>query len=333
MVRWEGPRGFPLGQWVDDHSGVRHNLARSGMAGSLRTVPRLIRNASVGEPQELREDLARLHKVTPEEVFLTHGAHEANYLALAFLAGRARRRARTLRVRVDPPEYPQLVDATRAAGGRVVPRSQRADAWILSNPNNPTGRWLLPGEIRTNRPAPPVTIVDETFRGFTEVSSLATLGDERPWTTGTFTKVYGADEIRVGWSIPPKAETTGYAKFHPAAADKVALRSLGAARAILASRKEVLREVRGIFRENVQALNRAIPGSGVPHAPVWFDQGTQGLPGNLVQAAALRRSILVCSGEFFGDPSGVRLCLTQHSFPEDLARYLEIRDRFTASTA
>ncbi|MGC2290112.1 MAG: pyridoxal phosphate-dependent aminotransferase [Thermoplasmata archaeon] len=331
MERFEGPRGFPLGQWVDEHSTVRYNLARSGMFGSLHTVPRLLRNPSAAEPEDLRARLARGHRVDAAEVFLTHGAHEANFLALAFLAGRARRTARALRVRIDSPEYPQLVDATRAAGGTVVSGTRRADAWLLSNPNNPTGRWRSAHEILTDHRGAQLTVVDETFREFTPVPSLAAAGEENVWVTGTFTKTYGADEIRVGWSIPPKPLTGAYGRFHRVAADKVAPRSIGAAMRILSSRDEVLREVREIFGRNVRRLRRAIPGSNRPRAPVWFDRAIGGGSGTALQNAALRRSVLVCSGEFFGDPSGVRLCLTRHSFPEDLGHYLAVRERFTHS--
>jgi histidinol-phosphate/aromatic aminotransferase/cobyric acid decarboxylase-like protein len=300
------------------------------MIGSLRTVPRIIRGSREAEPEELRAALAKLLRVDLSELFLTHGAHEANFLALAYLAGQARRNDRRIRVRMNPPEYPQLYDATLAVGGRLVPPKHAADVWILSNPNNPTGNYRPSSEI-AQEPGTRVVLVDETFREFTDAPSMAASGAEKVWVTGTFTKVYGGDEIRVGWSVPPKPLTTDYRRFHLVASDKIAPRSIGAALAILASRREVLGEVRGIVGRNAKALHKVVRQSLPRSAPLWFDQGDNGLPANAVQKAALRRSILVSSGDFFGDPSGVRICLTRRSFPGDLAHYLAVRERFVYS--
>ncbi|MCI4352626.1 MAG: pyridoxal phosphate-dependent aminotransferase [Thermoplasmata archaeon] len=328
MRQSEGSRGFPLGRWVDAHSSVRHNLALSGMAGALRTVPRVLRDPPAATPEDLRTALARIHGVDPADLFLTHGAHEANFLALAFLMGGAQRSSRRLTVRVDLPEYPPLLDMARGLGGRVVPGERGADVWLVSNPNNPTGRSRSAREIEGDRRGASCVIVDEAFREFTEAPSIAGAGEENLWATGTFTKVYGADQIRVGWSIPPRPVTAAYARFHPVASDKVAERSVRAAMAILSARAEVLREVRGIFGPNVRALRNAVPGCRRPAGPTWLDRGRRGLPGDKVQAAALRRSILVSSGAFFGDPTGVRICMTRRSFPEDLTEYLAVRARF-----
>lgn len=328
MMQSEGSRGFPLGRWVDRHASARYNLALSGMAGALRTVPRLIRNPPPAEPEELRAAIAEMHRVPATDVFLTHGAHEANFLALTFLTRNRRGSARRMRVRVDLPEYPPLVDIARGLGSRVVGRGTEADVCLLSNPNNPTGRLQSDREMIAEHARSTSVIVDEAFREFTDARSVAEEHGPNVWTTGTFTKVYGADRIRVGWLIPPRPASALYGRFHPVASDKVAERSVRAATAILASRTEVLREVRGIFDRNVRALQRAVPGVPRPSGPIWLDHGPSGLPGDRVQRAALRKSILVSSGGFFGDPSGVRICLTRRSFPGDLARYLEVRQRF-----
>jgi aspartate aminotransferase len=330
MKRLEGPRGFPLGEWVAAHPAVRHNLSLSGMAGTLRSVPRLLRDPPAARPEELRAMLSEIHGVDSSHVFLTHGAHEANFLALSFLSGEARRRGRELTVRVDVPEYPPLIDLVRATGNLLAAQGPRPDAWLLSNPNNPTGRLRTARDVVEGQEAIPTIIVDEAYREFTDAPSLASVGAENLWVTGTFTKVYGADQIRVGWSIPPAARVADYARFHPIASDEVSERSVRSAVAILSARTEVLREVHRTFSRNVQALLRAVPETPPPRGPVWFDRGGHGLPGDAVQAAALRRSVLVSSGRFFGDPRGVRVCLSRRSFPADLLQYLTIRNRFVS---
>jgi histidinol-phosphate/aromatic aminotransferase/cobyric acid decarboxylase-like protein len=298
------------------------------MRGSLRTVPRILRNPPAASPEELGRAIARLHRVDPGEVFLTHGAHEANFLALTFLTRSSRRPRPGPTIRVDLPEYPPLLDLARALGGRVVHEESMSDIWLLSNPNNPTGRLRSVREILAERGATASVIVDEAFREFTGARSVAESRADRLWVTGTFTKVYGADAIRVGWLIPPRHATEPYARFHAVAADRIAAHSVCSASAILSSRRTVLREVRTIFARNLQALQRTVPGMEKPAGPFWFDRGRGRLPGDAVQAEALRRSILVCTGSFFGDPQGVRICLTRPTFPNDLYRYLAVRERF-----
>jgi histidinol-phosphate aminotransferase len=327
----EGSRGFPLGRWVDDHSTARYNLALSGMRGALRSVPRLLRNPPEAGPEDLREALALMHRVDPARVFLTHGGHEANFLALTFLRFSSRNLSHPLKIRVDHPEYPPILDIARATRGTIVERTSDADIWVLSNPNNPTGQLRSAQEILEESGPGATVIVDEAFREFTEAHSVLETRSDRLWATGTFTKVYGADEIRVGWLIPPATAAEAYARFHSVAADRIPPSSVRSAVAILAARKEVLRETRQVFSRNLRAAEERLPGVTRSSGPFFFDRGTGSLPGDRVQTAALRRSVLVCSGSFFGDPAGVRICLTRPSFPEDFEQYLAVRKRFTSA--
>lgn len=332
MEPFVGSRGFPLGRWVDRHSSIRHNLALSGMRGALRLVPRVLRNPPRASPEELRRALARLHQVKTARVFLTHGAHEANFLALSFLRANLSPRTHRPSVRVDLPEYPPLLDIVRGSGSRWVQNAPDADIWLLSNPNNPTGRLRTLRDFLAGRGSATSVIVDEAFREFTEVPSAAKAGVDRLWVTGTFTKVYGGDDIRVGWLIAPKHAAEAYGRFHAVAADRISSRSVRSAMGILSKRRAILSEARAIVSRNFRVLERLVPGSVPTAGSFWFDRGVSGLPGDRVQAAGLRRSILVCSGAFFGDPSGVRICLTRPSFPEDFAHYLKVRSRFLGST-
>jgi histidinol-phosphate/aromatic aminotransferase/cobyric acid decarboxylase-like protein len=318
---------FPLADWINANPDAPHHLAHSGMVGSLRSLPRALRDRPAPEPPALRRALARIHGVSPERVFLTHGASEGNSVALLYLAREtARAEKRTPRLFAPRLEYPPIPDTARAVGFRRVGSRGAADVVAFSAPRNPEGTRVDPDSVRSSdRQA---LLVDQTFREFSEDAPW-TRGD-RPnlWLTGSFTKIYGADRLRVGYVIPPEGAETSFGPVHGLVLDLIPHASVSGALAILAHRAEILEESRALFRRNERALRAAVDGVPPLSAPVWFDRGPRGLDGDRLQREALRSGVLVCSGSFFGDPTGVRICLTRRTFPADLEAYLAIRARF-----
>ncbi|HYK94120.1 MAG TPA: aminotransferase class I/II-fold pyridoxal phosphate-dependent enzyme, partial [Thermoplasmata archaeon] len=167
-------------------------------------------------------------------------------------------------------------------------------------------------------------LVDETFREFTPRRSRAPRGEAGVWTTGTFTKAYGGDPVRVGFVTAPTEAVDPFAAYHALVTDGLADASVSAARALLRDRTAILDETRRIFLRNRALLERGLPEVLPVHAPVCFDP-IQNSDGTRFARGMLRRSILVCPGLFFGVPDGVRLCLTRRSFPADLAAYTAAR--------
>lgn len=313
---------FPLADWIDAHPDCRHNLAKSGMAGSVDHPvpgPRALRRA---DPERLRLKLARTVGVPPVRLFLTHGATEGNAWVVHYLAGRSRPRSAVCRVHL--PEYPPLFEGPRSAGFRVVTDRRPADLAILSLPRNPEGIDWSDAKLESWSAGARHLLIDETFREFGRHRSRATLGRPRVWTTGTFTKFYGGDDLRVGYVAVPEEECDGFARFTGLFSDGLPTASVAGALLTLERRAAFREKVARVMATNRQALVRAFPAGPEPVGPVWFDR----LPGVETQALArrlVRRSILVCPGAFFGDPAGVRLCLTRRSFPTDLAAYLSFR--------
>jgi aspartate/methionine/tyrosine aminotransferase len=267
--------------------------------------------------------------VHPSRVFLTHGASEGNSVALLYLArATARETGRTPRIFTPRLEYPPIPDTAAAVGFRRVDAPAGADLVAFSAPRNPEGTRVDPrdsaGWGEDGRPL----LVDQTFREFTEDPPWTRQGRPGLWLTGSFTKVYGADRFRVGFVIPPEAQEDAFALVHGLVLDLIPHVSVSAALAILAHRDEILAESRGLFRRNERILRSAVPGVPELAAPVWFDRGERGLDGDRLARAALRAGVLVCSGSFFGDPTGVRLCLTRRGFADDLEAYLRVRARF-----
>ena len=318
---------FPLADWIDGHAACRFNLGGSGMAGTVRyrrPTPADLRRASEAE---LRAIFARRVGVDPDRVFLTHGATEANALAVTYLA--RRRRARSARARVALPEYPPLVDLARAAGYRVGETPGSCDLAIVSQPHNPVGDFWPPERFLAWNRGARATVVDETFREFTPARSLQRLGLPGLWTTGSLTKAYGADDLRVGYVVAPEREQRDFARFHGLVADEMPPYSVAGAIATLSDAPRILGEVRAVVARNQALWRRARPEGPPLAAPVAFDEPVP-LGGDRFARACLRASILVSPGRFFGRPRGVRVGMTRRGFPAALRAYLAVRARLGA---
>ncbi len=174
---------------------------------------------------ELREHILRQAGLTalctPDDVLVTAGAAEANYLALRQVLSPGDRLV------TETPGWPQAEVLGRAQEAEIVTVGRReADGWrlpldllaeaatpgtkviFLSNPNNPTGRVMDEGELREvveiARRAGAWLIVDEVYAGLEWVGrrapSVAGLY-ERGITTGSVSKALGLQGLRTGWMI------------------------------------------------------------------------------------------------------------------------------------
>jgi histidinol-phosphate/aromatic aminotransferase/cobyric acid decarboxylase-like protein len=267
----------------------------------------------------LRRELARSVGVPVERLFLMHGATEGNAWVMHYLAGHHRSRAGVCRVRL--PEYPMLFDGPRAAGFRVVTDRRPTDLAVLSLPRNPEGVDWTNARLEEWAAGARHLLLDETFREFGHLRSRATLDRHGVWTTGTFTKFYGGDDLRVGYVTVPEAERDGFARFVGLFSDEIAPASVAGALLTLERSAAFHRRVDRVMARNRAALARAFPGGPVPVGPVWFDRFA-GIDTQRLARRLVRRSVLVCPGSYFGDPTGVRLCLTRRTFGADLAAYL-----------
>ena len=322
---------FPLAEWIDGHPHCRHQLSSSGMTGSIPSPipsPAEVRAADDGElRRRLAEDLA----VDASRVFLTTGASQANSLVTLFLARRDRG-ASPGRCRFCPPEYPPLFDNARWAGFRLTEGEGAVQLAVVSQPRNPEGDlWDRARFLDWSSGARSV-LVDETFREFAGSRSL--LGTDRRglWATGSFTKFFAADHLRIGFLVAPEESVPGFARFHGLVTNPLAPFSVAGALRALRERERIRRQVAQVLRTNLAAVRASFPGLRPPVGPTIFDRPRSGEEGDSLARRALRASVLVASGSFFGDPSGVRVCISRRSFPADLAAYLAVRDRFSGRT-
>ncbi len=157
----------------------------------------------------------------PDDVLVTAGAAEANYLALRQLLRPGDRLV------TETPGWPQAEVLGRAQQAEIVavPRDEE-QGWrlplealkravtpetklvFLSNPNNPTGRVMDEGKLRAvvdiARRADAWLLVDEVYAGLEwegpRAPSVAGLY-EKGITTGSVSKALGLQGLRTGWMI------------------------------------------------------------------------------------------------------------------------------------
>ena len=317
---------FPLGEWIDAHADCRYNLGKSGMSASIPAPLPSAGEVRRADENELRGRLADDLGVDPRRVFLTTGASAGNGLTMLFLA-RQRPGKSAGGCRVCYPEYPPLFETARAAGFRLTDAVGPVELAVLSQPRNPEGDLWDRTRILDWASDARSLLVDEEFREFARTRSI--LGTGRPglWATGSFTKFYAGDDLRLGWVVAPEDRAHEFARFHGLVTNELTPFSVAGALHALDDRERIRRKVFAIFGANLTAARRSFPHGRSVRAPVLFDRPESGERGDSLADRALRASVLVCSGSFFGDPTGVRLCLTRRSFPTDLEAYLAVRDR------
>ena len=185
---------------------------------SFRGLPEL--RAHVLRTAALQESCAL------DDVLITAGAAEANYLAIRQLLEPGDE------IVIEKPGWPQAEVMAKAIGAQIkVVNRREQDAWalplddlratvtektkliFLTNPNNPTGRLLRPEELRDitdiAQRVGAWLIVDEVYAGLEwneeRAPSIAGLY-ERGITTGSVSKALGLQGLRTGWMICCNAE-------------------------------------------------------------------------------------------------------------------------------
>lgn len=199
-----------LGDFIDD---LEPNMSLDWNGRSFRGLPELrahvLRQANLETTCEL------------DDVLITAGAAEANYLAIRQLLEPGDE------IVTENPGWPQAEVLAKAEGATVKTIFRRElDAWslplddlrhavssktkliFLTNPNNPTGRLLTLQELTEivdiARSVGAWLIVDEVYAGLewhtTRAPSIAGLY-ERGITTGSVSKALGLQGLRTGWMI------------------------------------------------------------------------------------------------------------------------------------
>ena len=275
---------------------------------------------------------------TPEQVTMTNGGSEANFLSLFSLLGGGDRLAFMI------PNYMQGSGLGRAFGAgtdrfrlklhgdrwaldleeldRAV--SKRTKVIMVCNPNNPTGSVLTEAEmdaiVRIAERRGAWIVADEIYRG-AELEGNATTSSfwgrsERVVITSGLSKAFAMPGLRVGWSVAPPKVIDRIRRRH----DYTTLTPN-----IVADRLAALAMIPDV-RESILARTRAIIRANYPHLDTWLRSHSDvlrwarpaagaityakvGLPGTtrgLAERIRTEQSVLVVPAEMFGLKKGMR---------------------------
>jgi histidinol-phosphate aminotransferase len=165
---------------------------------------------------ELRQAVADLHGVRPDEIFCANGSNEVLQCLLLAFGGPGRRAL------VFEPTYAlhshiahitgtEVLEAGRdddfeidAVSASALIAERSPEVTFLCSPNNPTGRAEPPATVEAVvAAAPGLVVVDEAYGQFAPWSALSLRGTRRPGlvVTRTFSKTWALAGARLGYLV------------------------------------------------------------------------------------------------------------------------------------
>ena len=234
MSRWEQAVAYNLTE-----SGV-HPVALRELLGEGDWLEALL-DTELNYPQvngtdELRERIAALYPgATPDNVLVTVGAAEANYITVETLAGPGDE------VVVMTPNYMLVWGAAQNFGARVETFPLREDeGWApdlealndaitddttliaVCNPNNPTGYILTEAEmdaiVAAAERVDAWILADEVYSGTEQATDAQTPTFwgryDKVLAINSLSKAYGLPGLRIGWIVGPVTMIEGIWRRH-----------------------------------------------------------------------------------------------------------------------
>jgi histidinol-phosphate aminotransferase len=285
-----------------------------------------------GNGHDLKAAIARRHGVQPRQVTLGNGSNDLLVLlAEAFLTAESsavysqyafaiyalavqETGARAIVVPALPPGHPMALGHDLEAMLAAIDSGTRLV--YIANPNNPTGTWNTPAQVRAfleRVPAEVVVALDEAYfeyarrvdcpDGMELVARFPNLVVLR-----TFSKAHALAGVRVGYAIS-----------HPEVADmlnrvrqpfNVGIPGLVAAEASLGDAGQTQRALQ-LVEQGLGQLGAALPGLGVKLHPTAgnFVLADVGRPGQAVYERLLRRGVIVRPVGGYGLPQCLRITI------------------------
>ena len=168
----------------------------------------------------LRQDLADLHRVRPDQIFVANGSNEVLQTILLTFTGAGRT------VLTFEPTYALHAHIARLVGAAVVSHertesfaldsqtviqaiaSERPAVTFLCSPNNPSGvvesREVVEAALGATRSVPGLLVVDEAYGQFAPWSAQELFDDDMPLVVSrTFSKTWSMAAARLGYCVAP----------------------------------------------------------------------------------------------------------------------------------
>jgi aspartate/methionine/tyrosine aminotransferase len=265
-------------QSVWEHK-VKYDLSESGVEAlrleEITRDPKELMKTRLGYAEGVGREATRalIAGIHPghdaDDVMLTTGTSEANFLALASLVNPGDE------VVVVMPNYMQVHGVATALGARVREVWLREErAWTIDldaltaavnartrlicvcQPNNPTGQVMSQAEIqsvvRIADQHGAWILSDEVYRGAERSGEEAPSfsgRSERVIVTGGLSKVYGLPGLRVGWLVAPRARIEAAVEIKDYTTIAPATLSEALAEVALERRKQLLERARFLINE------------------------------------------------------------------------------------
>ncbi len=281
----------------------------------------------------LRSAISEAEGVLPEEVLPTNGVAQLIWLiALAFL-----RPSDT--VAIIGPTFGEYEVASRLMGAKVErymapaeggfePNLQQITAFLvelkpkviwLCNPNNPTGSYLSPEELRLLYDSVPdsLLVLDEAYLRFLR-DAESPVGWQRLIKMRSLTKDYAIPGLRLGYALAPRDIIELLAKVQPPWSVNVLAQEAG----IAAIRdNEFLEQTMEALQQETERLKERLAGQGwcMPHSPMHYFLVEAEDAAEMRQKLLMEHRILVRDCTSFGLPKHIRISTTLPRENERLA--------------
>jgi aspartate/methionine/tyrosine aminotransferase len=323
-----GVHPITLGQLLaDDPDYITHLLATELNYPHVNGIP------------ELRENIAALYNgATPDNVLVTVGAIEANYIAIRTLVGAGEEIAIML------PNYMQIWGVAKNHDCDVRTfRLREENGWALDvdelnnavtpktkliavcNPNNPTGHILTEAEVdaiicAADRVGAWI-LADEVYGGAERLADAQTPSFygryDKVLAIGSMSKAYGLPGLRIGWALGPAATLEDIWERHEYTTISATMlaNKLAAIASSPAVRPRIIQRTRGLIREGYAILDEwmeshkntlsftAPQAAAVVFARYHFDMNSTEFSERLRK----EKSVLIVPGDHFGMDRFIRI--------------------------
>ena len=340
MERWQS-KFERLVDFELSESGV-HALQVKELLGSAKAAKQLM-DMPLGYPQAdgtpaLRAKIARMYKrTTPENIFVTNGSSEANFLAAWHLFEKGDE------VVIMVPNYMQTWGLAKTWGLKVKPLKLREDlAWQFDpedlkrlvtrrtkaiqvcNPDNPTGAVMAREQrkalIDAAKDSGAWLLSDEVYQGAERVGPLTeTLWGyhDKTLITNGLSKAYGLPGLRTGWLVGPSRKIEDIKLHHDYLTLTPAKLSDHLAQIALEPKKQkwIFDRTRSIIRKNYPAVKDWLDehGSMFSHVPpaagaiCYVRYNLKINSWKLAERLRTEKSVMIVPGDHFGMDGYMRI--------------------------